>query len=818
MSGELFQIRPIFPDPRSSGNWTPARVGCKADALFRLPADWVPAYFVLPSDCLSGEIDFPTLDKALHSLGGDNRVIVRSSATVETLADRGRYLSLACEKQLSKVVRTITEIIEHARRQAADATEASGMALIIQRFIPPRLSGHLSNERRVSRAATRWRLEIEDGDSSRVMRLETKRHKQSKVENRILSCKQRDDLERCLASVAQYLLNQNGRVHVEWVWDGDRLWIVQVDIEETTEGIEPGLHWKGKQPKRIEAAKLQVLTLASRVQREWPKARAVSVFESCGLPTWDVYFIENAEEIDRLARGNASEALLLDLKELLESPILIRTDAIPAASPTGMLLPRTDAIFTQESAVAFLVETARAFIGKGLLSTEFAFAMHRFVPAVGAAYALARPSIPRVLIDSTWGGPDGLLYYAHDSFQVDMRNHRVTSRKIRCKSFYLDMDDQGNWSEIKSGSKWDWAISLTDNEIVEIAHATQRIANSTGKAVEVMFFVGVDLEGRRVCLPWFYTGKIPERAAEGTNFRYIGNRHFIRSMSDLERLANSASESAEGRRVVLRLAPVPKLLRSEEFVQETARIARQLDATVELEGSILAHCYYMLLREGAHVVCVAPLRESLKRRRYNKLVRDKIPGRIETVGESTRSVSVDGKELLGLLKTKAVEEAFELYWEHNTDAIIEELADIIEVVDAACRECGVSVEQLQAVRAKKQSERGGFQKGILLLETSDLPLIEGNEYRRTHRPETRMEAPQVGSSQTRQSPVLVGDLLVLPISADKRERTFVLRNGRSVVKVECDLNRITVSVSRDVISGDGIRQQFFPLFTNERET
>lgn len=812
MARKLFQIRPEFPTSPVGSGWTRERVGCKAAALCRLPSDWTPVFFVLPGDCLATDIDSVSLGKALELLRSDSKVIIRSSATIETLADRGRYLSLTCENQLFKVEQTIAKICEHARC-AIDRVESPEMALIVQKFIAPRLFGHLSNERRVSKDATRWRLEFEDGNSPKVMRLETKRRKQPSGQERILECKSRDDLFRCLTNVAQDLLHSDERVHAEWVWDGLRLWIVQVDVEVTADGTEPGVHWKGKQPKRVNAAEFQVLVRSSDVQTKWPKARAVSIFETCGLPTWDVYFIEKSDEIDQLGDGIASEALRLDLQTLLQAPIVIRTDAIPSASPTGMLLPRTDAVYTVETAVAFLVETARSLVAAGISSTQFAFAMHRFVPAVGGAYAFARPSIPRVLIDSTWGGPDGLLYYAHDSFQVDMRKHRVTNKKIRCKSFYLDMNDQGEWSEVASGTKWDWAPSLSENEIIEIAHATQRIANATGEAVEVMFFVGVDLDGRNVCLPWFYTSNIPERAAEGTKFRYLGTRYFVRSITDLQRLANVTSESNIGRRVVLRLAPIPSLLRSEQFIQETARVACQLNATVELEGSILAHCYYMLLREGAHVVCVAPLRESLKRRKYGKLVRDRIPGRIERVGEATRTVRVEGKQLLHLLKAKAVEEAFELYWEADADAIIEELADIIEVVDAACRECGVSVEELQTVRTKKQADRGGFQQGIILLETQDLPLIEGNEYRRTHRPDTRMEAPQTNAERIARSPVLVGDLLVIPTSSKFNEGAIELHNGRSIVRLECEPNRMTISIKPNTNAcGKDTRQQYFPQF------
>ena len=50
---------------------------------------------------------------------------------------------------------------------------------------------------------------------------------------------------------------------------------------------------------------------------------------------------------------------------------------------------------------------------------------------------------------------------------------------------------------------------------------------------------------------------------------------------------------------------------------------------------------------------------------------------------------------------------------------IEELADILEVVYAIAQAKGVSIEELEAIRAKKAEERGAFKDRILLKWVED---------------------------------------------------------------------------------------------------
>ena len=95
---------------------------------------------------------------------------------------------------------------------------------------------------------------------------------------------------------------------------------------------------------------------------------------------------------------------------------------------------------------------------------------------------------------------------------------------------------------------------------------------------------------------------------------------------------------------------------------------------------------------------------------YNKLVRDKIPEIIEADGKKPCCRVLEKEELLPLLRKKLSEEVNE----YLKSGEIEELADIAEVLHALSAQSGASWETVEQIRLKKASERGSFEKGILL--------------------------------------------------------------------------------------------------------
>ena len=101
--------------------------------------------------------------------------------------------------------------------------------------------------------------------------------------------------------------------------------------------------------------------------------------------------------------------------------------------------------------------------------------------------------------------------------------------------------------------------------------------------------------------------------------------------------------------------------------------------------------------------------------KYNKLVRDRIPEIIEASGKNCVAEILSDEDYLCMIDAKLDEELAEYHKDQN----IEELADLIEVIYAATKARGYTLEQLETVRAEKAAKRGIFQKKLLLKKVID---------------------------------------------------------------------------------------------------
>ena len=97
---------------------------------------------------------------------------------------------------------------------------------------------------------------------------------------------------------------------------------------------------------------------------------------------------------------------------------------------------------------------------------------------------------------------------------------------------------------------------------------------------------------------------------------------------------------------------------------------------------------------------------------YHKLVRDRIPEIIETDGKTCIWETLSQEDYIRLLDEKLNEELSE----YHESKSLEELADLLEVMQAVVRARGWTLEELERVRADKAAKRGGFEKKILLRE------------------------------------------------------------------------------------------------------
>lgn len=95
---------------------------------------------------------------------------------------------------------------------------------------------------------------------------------------------------------------------------------------------------------------------------------------------------------------------------------------------------------------------------------------------------------------------------------------------------------------------------------------------------------------------------------------------------------------------------------------------------------------------------------------YNKLVRDKIPEIIKADGKECRTHILSKDEYIAALEIKLNEEVAE----YQEDKNLEEMADVLEVLQAICLARGYSLDELEAMRTKKAKERGEFKDKIFL--------------------------------------------------------------------------------------------------------
>jgi predicted house-cleaning noncanonical NTP pyrophosphatase (MazG superfamily) len=96
----------------------------------------------------------------------------------------------------------------------------------------------------------------------------------------------------------------------------------------------------------------------------------------------------------------------------------------------------------------------------------------------------------------------------------------------------------------------------------------------------------------------------------------------------------------------------------------------------------------------------------------SKLVRDRIPEIIRKSGREPQVKRLSDVELKLALKEKLVEEAQEL---KESGDVYEELADVLEVIDAIVDQYTIDPVKLKKVREEKLGRAGGFKNGFYLI-------------------------------------------------------------------------------------------------------
>lgn len=113
---------------------------------------------------------------------------------------------------------------------------------------------------------------------------------------------------------------------------------------------------------------------------------------------------------------------------------------------------------------------------------------------------------------------------------------------------------------------------------------------------------------------------------------------------------------------------------------------------------------------------------SMKMRRFkqNKLWRDKLIERMEKLGSRIHWTRLNDAEFAQELKTKFLEEAQEVYAAQTKKELIEELADVLEVISSFSDVHRFTLQDIIDVQNKKREDRGSFQ-GRRFVTVADHP-------------------------------------------------------------------------------------------------
>lgn len=99
---------------------------------------------------------------------------------------------------------------------------------------------------------------------------------------------------------------------------------------------------------------------------------------------------------------------------------------------------------------------------------------------------------------------------------------------------------------------------------------------------------------------------------------------------------------------------------------------------------------------------------------YNKLIRDRIPQIIEKAGKQCQVHVLSDDQYKTELKRKLIEEANEVNDASIKEKITEEIADVLEIVDALKRAYFISNDEVLAIKNKKAIKNGRFENKLFL--------------------------------------------------------------------------------------------------------
>jgi predicted house-cleaning noncanonical NTP pyrophosphatase (MazG superfamily) len=524
-----------------------------------------------------------------------------------------------------------------------------------------------------------------------------------------------------LKRVALWAAGLSSRILFEWVWNGTELWVVQADLAPSRLGVNPTT-LRPAEIATISPQSLQLFRVADKADFEkYGKLRNARTYGKLGYNMPVFYVLDDIQIIQQVLHGEVSNSTKRDLDELTQRPLIIRTDGIGIPKEKREMLPRSEGLPTTTQAKQWLIgKFSKDVETLGIGELPLCLIAHHFIPSIAAAWARAEPGGSVVRIESLWGLPEGLYWHSHDTFEVDVTNEYPPHKRLRFKGTFIAPDDSGRWVHHRASAPFDWGRSIAKEEwLVEIAKTTKLVAEHDKHPVVVMWFVDNDPRAtpHRV-LPWYHTeSTIGAPKAAPRRKLTMASDFKIETTAHWEELKLLVQYGKKIERVMLEPKD-PELVRNRDFARQLAEFSAAHKIVIELAGGILSHAYYILQRHGAQVECLDLFGTDEENIEYNKLVRDKIPDVIKRRGEGVEIVRLKGEALLVALRQKLVKESFEALDAKTGEELLSELADVQEVIKSICASLQVPPQQIDAEQEEKRKRRGGFDRGIILKNTS----------------------------------------------------------------------------------------------------
>lgn len=721
----------IFSDTFARIEWsdTPRiaqNYGTKAATSLAIPRAWTLPFMLVPAEITrslaAGELPLELKGcggaARLRNLAGDGASLyIRSSVVGETIWDRGSYASV--QIAIDESGDDVFAILCDAAAQVLASAGGRDTGIMIQRYLRPAAQGEFGNLQRISKTRDQWEVATRepDGATSRV-RLNSQRDVAADPDEP-LAVRSGVRAERLFGAVGAWLNNElllgrSQRFNCEWITDNRRFYLVQIDEEdEDIFGVNPfqvrvapAVRPEGQSGHYLKAADESVLSC-------WDKLEVLEQLWEPNSSHKPVLFFLPLADLPQRATAKARERLKEDFARLIGPRGIVVRTSVRAGAEKLPNLPRTECL-TPEAASDWCFDEARK-LQRAHAPAQLAFVVHRFVAARASAWARAEPGTPIVEINALWGLPDALQYCPYDIWEVHVPTG-VGTDYPEFKSDMLISRSDGGWEYVRVKNELARGNSIGSVEAKDIAQRSLQIAERLGRACHIMWFVGcVEQDGAEFNIPWYWTeAHEAERNPDRSSYRTI-------TVSDRVSLADF--EAFEGSRVrqALQLRPTDlKLMRDTEFIEAVGRAASANNVPIILSGSTLAHAYFQLRKLGCTVVTPSEKRHDRVRRSANlgKLVRDKIPERIDQRREMQVTRQIGGSLRKGFLLSKLIEEALEVREATEQAQKIEELADLFEVFRALATAEGVPLDTIGKTADQKREKAGGFEEGLVLLQTA----------------------------------------------------------------------------------------------------